>query len=117
MKSPEFSTWLDTKKHFISDLHTDNTALLSFSDGSVRLDKDFHSTAAYLLSYQGTITRSRLFASGQATSFDAELSGLVAALHDSIRVAQNNHSITAIHLFADNAAALDSLFRPTFYSF
>lgn len=53
---------------------------------------------------------------GQATSFDAELAGLVAALHESIKTARARNSIQSIHLFADNSAALDSLFRPTFHS-
>lgn len=116
MKSPEFPTWLDHKKLFISNLHTLDTVLLAFSDGSVRPNNDHHSTAAFLLSYQDSIIHSRSFATGQATSFDAELAGLVAALDAAIKAARERDTITSIHLFADNAAALDSLFRPTFHS-
>lgn len=110
MKNHDFPAWLYDKKQFIENLHTDDTVLISFSDGSVQPDNNFHSTAAYLLSYQGIIIHSRSFAMGQATSFDAELAGLVAALHKCILAAQRNNSITIIHLFADNTTALDSLF-------
>lgn len=116
MRQRAFPAWLEDKKRFISTLHIDNSSLLSFSDGSVRPDLDFHSTAAYLLSYKGTTLHSRSFATGQASSFDAELAGLAAALHDSIIAAREREAVTSIHLFADNVAALDSLFQPTFHS-
>ncbi|EIM87713.1 uncharacterized protein STEHIDRAFT_121331 [Stereum hirsutum FP-91666 SS1] len=64
----------------------------------------------------GTTQHSRSFATGQATSFDAELAGLAAALNASIIAARERDTITSIHLFADNSSALESLFRPNFHS-
>lgn len=116
IRSDDFPTWLADKQAFISSLHDDGHTLLTFSDGSVRPASHHHSTAAFLLSHRGRVKYRRSFATGRATSFDAELAALTAALRKAIDTANTLPNISAIHMFADNESALHSLFDTSLHS-
>lgn len=95
-------------------------SIYAFSDGSVHPDEDYHSTAAIRVYHRGEILHRHSFATGRATSFDAELAGLTSALHHSIKRAiaraTTGTATHHIHLYADNAAALNSLFDTSLHS-
>lgn len=116
----EFDEWLREFRRDLAGIKLDSRSIYAFSDGSVHPDEDYHSTAAVRVYHRGEILHRHSFATGRATSFDAELAGLTSALHHSIKRAiaraTTGTATHHIHLYADNAAALNSLFDTSLHS-
>ncbi|KAF5379687.1 hypothetical protein D9615_005656 [Tricholomella constricta] len=99
----------------IRTLITNPTHLLMYSDGSMLDETNNKKNVGWgVVGYHNSrevITR-RGGMGHTAEVYDAELTGLVVAAQEAIRHTQHNPVIKHVHIFADNTAAVTSVFEP-----
>ena len=81
-----------------------------FTDGSQKkgagAGQPVSAGAAWLVKHSGKVRQGR-FGCGQATAYDAEMAALARGVKEAVR--DIPASVTDIHIFADNRAALTSI--------
>lgn len=110
-RKDELSDWIRTKLNpLIEGIERDQASAIVFTDGSQKKNGGptgkVAAGAAWLVRVGGVVTRGR-FGCGQATPYDAEMAALACGLRKAVdRIPE---SVTDIHVFADNQAALTSI--------
>jgi len=102
--------------NYLPDILYDPAHLLLYSDGSQVMEDGRRLTGAAFVAFKSglEVFSSTIGLGETAEVYDAEMEALASAAEAALRYVSVHSDIHHLHFFADNSAAVDSIFKPHF---